>query len=1160
VRAFATASSAESIRRGNGSTFSLGIFATMLACAAAFLGIGAPAASAAPEAQPGWVQQGAFGEVAEIEPTRNPLAVDSSGNIFGTYQFVSNAHAYRPDGSALGEYMLSGLVKNLAIDPGDDTLYSDEVFGGPITRWLSDGQPTPTYTQDTGFSVPQGAGLVVDPTTHDILVTDPGAEAVYRYDTTGALVATISTPSINPAFIAMEPDGSFYVAPDGGPDVTHLSGAGTVLETIAGAGSPAGIAFEPTKEFLVASVGGKLKTYSATGQFLSEVPGAGAAGLAASGSGLLYGVSGGSINVYGPATVPGVETPVVSNVQTTSAHVSAEVDPGAGPPEGSVAHFEFSADGGIIWTSTPDQNVERTGTEGPDIIEADLTGLLLNTDYLVRVKASNTVASTTSAAASFSTPEIAPVVETGSVGDRSETSATLYGTVNPGGLQTTYHFEYGTTNSYGSRVPLATEAPAGNLRVPREVSRLVSGLQPGTTYHYRLVAENAVGETAGVDRTFTTLAPSETFPQRAYEQVTPVDKGGAALNSDWNVHAAADGSAIVVNAVAASKDAESALILGNYLSRRGSSDWLDWEPLDPPQEGMAGINESVTAGISADFEHALVISNHDLAPGGIAAGGNLYVKDLVTGEYAFVGGAPGFSSWESLTVIQTPKKIFIASAPDMSWVIFQTKISLLPGVAGGNVYRWSEADGLSVVSDFPGSPTPPFAASGWPAYTFPVVSSDGHAVAYGFEPGGSRYGPIFRRVDGNEPTPVSVSHRSENFEELLSGYLEGMTPDGRYVFFSSASRLTEDSPEESNSINNLYRYDALSEELIYVDRVEASTGPTVYGFSDDGQTIYYYADDGPTRIWQAGQTQLVSNENPSREGVWYVTKNGRYMGWADVPQVTDTVEQEKLRQAHLYDAETGQTVCVSCPTSGKPAGAVRLMKPAPNLSNRSPRIITEDGTMFFDTPTRLLAADHNGKDDVYAYQDGRQTLISPGDEDFAAFFVDASADGNDVFFQTNQGLVAQDVDGNADVYDARIGGGFAAQNPPPPPGSCQATECAEAGGPPAGGPPTATGASLPDRTGQQAGKVTIKKAKIGLEAARVTIHASQPGKVSITGGAVKATGRQLTKPGTYTISVPLTTSAQAKRGEGVKLKVALTVRLSGSWGAASAKYSKTLGK
>jgi hypothetical protein len=82
-------------------------------------------------------------------------------------------------------------------------------------------------------------------------------------------------------------------------------------------------------------------------------------------------------------------------------------------------------------------------------------------------------------------------------------SATLNGTVDPRGLSTTYHFEYGTTTSYGLSTPPAS-AGAGNGAQP--VSADLSGLEPDTTYHYRLVATNADGTAVSAGRVLTTAA------------------------------------------------------------------------------------------------------------------------------------------------------------------------------------------------------------------------------------------------------------------------------------------------------------------------------------------------------------------------------------------------------------------------------------------------------------------------------------------------------------------------------------------------------------------------------------------------------------------------------------------------------------------------------
>ncbi len=87
----------------------------------------------------------------------------------------------------------------------------------------------------------------------------------------------------------------------------------------------------------------------------------------------------------------------------------------------------------------------------------------------------------------------------------------LKGTIYPYALDTTYHFEYGTTASYGTNVPVPdVDAGSSNGAVP--VSQLVTGLQPSTTYHFRLVANNSDGPGASGDETFTTPADPNAPP------------------------------------------------------------------------------------------------------------------------------------------------------------------------------------------------------------------------------------------------------------------------------------------------------------------------------------------------------------------------------------------------------------------------------------------------------------------------------------------------------------------------------------------------------------------------------------------------------------------------------------------------------------------------
>jgi hypothetical protein len=94
------------------------------------------------------------------------------------------------------------------------------------------------------------------------------------------------------------------------------------------------------------------------------------------------------------------------------------------------------------------------------------------------------------------------------------TVASLTGGVYPNGLDTTYHWQYGTTTSYGQQAP-ATDAGAG--RAPVAAPANLTGLTASTVYHYRLVAQNSAGTTYGYDYSFTSasagsIPPANTAP------------------------------------------------------------------------------------------------------------------------------------------------------------------------------------------------------------------------------------------------------------------------------------------------------------------------------------------------------------------------------------------------------------------------------------------------------------------------------------------------------------------------------------------------------------------------------------------------------------------------------------------------------------------------
>jgi hypothetical protein len=96
-----------------------------------------------------------------------------------------------------------------------------------------------------------------------------------------------------------------------------------------------------------------------------------------------------------------------------------------------------------------------------------------------------------------------PIVTTNAASNLGTSAATLHGSVNPNHLATSVHFEFGTTTSYGS-VTSAQDIGNGTATLP--VTATLSGLNAGTTYHFRAVASSVGGTVAGSDQVFTTLA------------------------------------------------------------------------------------------------------------------------------------------------------------------------------------------------------------------------------------------------------------------------------------------------------------------------------------------------------------------------------------------------------------------------------------------------------------------------------------------------------------------------------------------------------------------------------------------------------------------------------------------------------------------------------
>jgi DNA-binding beta-propeller fold protein YncE len=238
--------------------------------------------------------------------------------------------------------------------------------------------------------------------------------------------------------------------------------------------------------------------------------------------------------------------------------------------------------------------------------------------------------------------------------------------------------------------------------------------------------------------------------------------------------------------------------------------------------------------------------------------------------------------------------------------------------------------------------------------------------------------------------------------------------------------------------------------------------------------------------WAASEKESLNGS--SRPKTALVSPDGRTLLFRSREKLTGYDNQGT---PEYYRYRDGEISCPTCnpsgvaPSSGATIGSAAFPSAGPlaQAGSTSPRFLAADGErVFFQSTEALVAGDVNGLagcpgvgsgsqnypacQDVYEWEapgagscevggpgyspsnQGCLYLISTGKSPDPSFFADASESGEDVFFFTREQLVRQDTDQLVDVYDARVGGGLAAQNPQPRP-PCEGDACK----PPATPPP-----------------------------------------------------------------------------------------------------------
>jgi hypothetical protein len=1014
------------------------------------------------------VKPGGTGNIPVNE--RQTVTVVATG---GTFTLTFSGQTTNPpiafDATAAEvEAALEGLSN---LDPGDVTVTGDA--GGPWTVEFEGARADTDLAQMTGDAANlagDGASVTVATPTQGSGVLEVCTVVADCKIAAASGAAPGQFANSQPTRVAVDSSGSIYTVESAGnfrvqkftpaADSSGVFAAAHVSGTNSST-APTDVAVDPTNDHVLVTkaagspverqvleldLGGSLLDTHAVGAGLPATN-----GLAVRGStGRLYLST--SINqrvfVLGQVTPPSATIGAVSNITATSATLNGTVNPN-GAALDTFYRFEFREEGTETWTRVPasDQPVPDGTTDQPvsqPIGLAPNPPLEPNTQYRVRLVATRQFAggSATSAEQTFTTNPAPPSISDVGAREVTDTTALLAGRVDPNRSHTTYRFEYGTDTSYGSATAVDN---AGSGAAPGPVSKAIAGLQPNTTYHFRLVASNAAGQTEGPDQTFTTKATPPQPSGRAYEMVSPLDKNGGDVNRD-NVFglthqsgAAPSGDAAAFVSRLQFGDIESGALAPVYVARRGETGW-GTEGVTPPigHEIPGGQSEEPAVnGLSRDLSKAFVKASPELAPGAENLGGSW-------GLYLRRNGEPdpytllSFPSTVLRTdVLEDPfltstRFTYVADTPDSRHVVFNAERQLLPGAPDEpaapaplpnhptRVYEWIDGS-LRFVS----VPPPDVASFDFSTDVTAgaadrrgdgdlpgdhVISDDGRRVFFTATVPGR--GPhLFVRENGTTTVHVSRS-------ELAGGpYVGGTNPrfwaakhtDGSVAIFTSGVPLTQGAGSGA-----LYRWDANAEEGDRLMEIHSGVSG-VAAVNDDATSVAYVVGSGVDRdlyLWRQaeGVRHIAKVDGTTRVGGGGDRDDRLWFGLSDVGgrAARISADGERLLFASFakqpdvaYDIT--ETTAEACGNPSAPAERCRQI------------YLYDARRDELSCLTCVPGVPVTGNANLFGNSEAR-----PGEPHVNAPYRqprNLSGDGTRAYFETARPLVSGDRNTNLDVYE-----------------------------------------------------------------------------------------------------------------------------------------------
>jgi hypothetical protein len=492
-----------------------------------------------------------------------------------------------------------------------------------------------------------------------------------------------------------------------------------------------------------------------------------------------------------------------------------------------------------------------------------------------------------------------PEIDRVSAQNLTPQSSELHARIDPGGLASEYHFEYGTSDCVQNPsacvdLPSVTIA-AGYGDV--SVSAPVDGLLPATAYYYRVVADNALApQGVSAAGTFATLPSPGTLPDgRGWEMVSPPQKHGSTIEMmaqlrGGSIQASLDGSRLAwlaAGPVISEPQGNRSFELSQLMSVREPGGWSTtsletphtngWGLLLPSPGEYHFFSQDLSSSLVQPTEYEQgktegIVEHPALSP--LASEKTLYLRE----------GLPSSPS-EFLPLVTAQNDTaatkfgggldFVSATGDLKHVVFHSKVGLsttAPSSAG--LYLWEKGSPLSLLSVLPdGTPAPDGgfiepslgAAEGLNARN--AISEDGRRVFWTEGEGHALYmrDTIANKTiklnaaQGHEATEAGpggqqVPEPSEAEHEVRQVRFQGASTDGSTIFFTDTAPLTEDStqsPTGEESPTDLYEFQLTGESPLRGRLRDLSAGASaasgdvlnvIPGISEDGSVVYFVAN------------------------------------------------------------------------------------------------------------------------------------------------------------------------------------------------------------------------------------------------------------------------------------------------------------------------------